>query len=359
MSSSTQPDPLAEAARSLPHGWRRWLGRLSGSTKRPLKHIQVEVTSHCPGACTYCPRGILHTAWQARHMRDACFAALTPLMLQSERVHLQGWGEPFAHPRLLDYVALARKAGCAASTTSCGLVMTEELARRTVESGMDIVAFSLVGTDETSNAPRRNVPFARVAKAVQMLEQARRALRSSTPRIHLSYLLLADRLQATARLPELMEAWNIDMCIISTLDMPVLAQHWAWAYRPEETDKIARARVFLEPLANQAAASGRAIHFCLPGKVTGNCREDIAHSCYVDADGILSPCIYLNVPFRENMFREETLLRNHRVVYGSIEKTSPVDLWNRDDYMDFRADLSHGVTPETCLSCPKRFEHFF
>ena len=81
-------------------------------------------------------------------MRDACFAALTPLMLQSERVHLQGWGEPFAHPRLLDYVALARKAGCAASTTSCGLVMTEELARRTVESGMDIVAFSLVGSEQ-------------------------------------------------------------------------------------------------------------------------------------------------------------------------------------------------------------------
>ena len=136
-------DPLLEAQNLLPGPLKRFFARLD-SKPRPLQHIQVEVTSFCPGACAYCPRGILHSAWQARHMQDKVFAALTPLMLRSRRVHLQGWGEPFAHPRFTDYVHLARKAGCAVSTTTCGLVMNEALARRVVESGTHD---SLVGSE--------------------------------------------------------------------------------------------------------------------------------------------------------------------------------------------------------------------
>lgn len=70
-------------------------------------------------------------------------------------MHLQGWGEPFLHPRFMDFAALARKAGCRVSTTTCGLRMDETLAGQIVGSGIDIVAFSLVGTDEAQQCPAR------------------------------------------------------------------------------------------------------------------------------------------------------------------------------------------------------------
>lgn len=358
MRDHSPSDALQHAEQLLPGPMQRFLARLGGAA-RPLQHIQVEVTSYCPGACAYCPRGILHSAWQARHMRDEVFAALTPLMLLSHRVHLQGWGEPFAHPRFTDYVHLARKAGCQVSTTTCGLVMNPALARRVVEAGMDIVAFSLVGTDEESNAARKNVPFAGVKKAVQLLNAAKRELKSSLPHIHFSYLMLADRTEAVRSLPALMEEWGVSECVISTLDMPVLPAHWEWAYKPEEEAKIARARELLEETAAEAQARGLGLRFCLPGKKTGICREDVDKSCYVDAEGNLSPCIYLNVPFREEMFSQETLLTDKRLVCGNILATNPVDIWKKTAYSDFRADLAHGATPDTCLTCPKRYEHMF
>lgn len=372
--SQTKADPLAIAKERLPGAFSRLFSRLSGK-ERPLRHIQVEVTSFCPGACMYCPRGILHATWRARHMRDETYAALVPLMLKSRRVHLQGWGEPFAHPRLDEYARLAVLAGCRASTTTCGLVMNETLAGKAVESGMDIVAFSLVGTDEKSNDARVNVPFPRVREAVRTLARAKKSLGSRTPEIHFSYLLLSDRLEAARRIPELMEEWEVPECVVSTLDMPVLPEHLSLAYRPEETEKIARARVLLEDTAARAAEKGLSIRYCLPDRSPGNCREDIAHSCYVDAEGELSPCIYLNVPFREEMFEEtfgenaggrssdrpgkRTLLTGTRRVCGSILETDPTRIWELPDYVDFRADLAHGAAPESCRSCPKRFERVF
>ena len=134
---------------------------------RELECLQVEVTSCCMGRCVYCPHTTRADVWKSRHMSPETFAALWPVLCKTSRVHLQGWGEPFLNPYFMDFVSLARRAGCAVSTTTCGMRMDEELAERIVESGMDIVAFSLTGTDEAGNAARAGVPFARVEEAVR------------------------------------------------------------------------------------------------------------------------------------------------------------------------------------------------
>ena len=100
--------------------------------RRPFDCLQVEVTSRCPGRCTYCPQTVLRQQWLARDMDWDTFVPLWPLMRRASRVHLQGWGEPLLNPLFFDMVALARKAGCDVSTTTSGLLMTPELARRIV-----------------------------------------------------------------------------------------------------------------------------------------------------------------------------------------------------------------------------------
>ena len=75
-------DPLLEAQNLLPGPLKRFFARLD-SKPRPLQHIQVEVTSFCPGACAYCPRGILHSAWQGltlRRIRVTGGASRSPLL---------------------------------------------------------------------------------------------------------------------------------------------------------------------------------------------------------------------------------------------------------------------------------------
>ena len=93
-----------------------------------LDWLQVEVSSHCNARCRYCPRTLAGSRWPSRLMDPALFERLRPVLRRTRLVYLQGWGEPFLHPRFMDFVSVARRAGCAVSTTTCGQHMDESLA---------------------------------------------------------------------------------------------------------------------------------------------------------------------------------------------------------------------------------------
>ena len=69
---------------------------------------------------------------------------------------------------------------------------------------------------------------------------------------------------------------------------------------------------------------------------------------YVDADGLISPCVYLNVPIDAP--------QPGRTVFGSVLEDNPLDIWARPGYAAFRAAVQTAEPPEACVSCAKRFE---
>ena len=69
---------------------------------------------------------------------------------------------------------------------------------------------------------------------------------------------------------------------------------------------------------------------------------------YVDAEGQISPCVYLNVPINA--------VERGRTVFGNVLQESPVDIWDKAEYADFRARVQTACPPEACVSCAKRFE---
>lgn len=334
-------------------GFGELMRELFVGVRRPLDCVQVEVTSVCPGRCGYCPHSTHAESWRSRHMSDATLAALWPLLRQTVRVHLQGWGEPLLHPRFLDYVAFARRAGCRVSSTSCGLRMDETLAEGLVDSGLDILAFSLVGTDEVSNAARTGVPFARVEEAVRTLQTVRRARQGVHMEIHIAYLMLADRMEAVLELPELMAEWGVHAAVVSTLDYLSVPEHEALAFAPHEREKIAAARALLEKSAAEAARLELGFHYALPGAEPGQmCRENVARTLYVDAEGTLSPCIYTNLPTDDASAEGAT----SRWILGRADAGDPFAIWSGARGAAFRAALAAGQPEAPCRSCAKRYE---
>jgi len=317
--------------------------------RRPLDCVQVEVTSRCPGRCTYCPHTTRRENWISRDLDMETFSRLWPLMRRAGRVHLQGWGEPLLNPAFFDMAALARKAGCQVSTTTCGLRMDPELALRIVESGVDIVAFSLAGTDAASNASRRGVDFDRVCEAVTTLQAVRRERAGVHLEIHFAYLMLASNMEAVAGLPALMQRLGVHAAVISTLDYvpePGLA---AEAFTPPETDKLAKAAAILSEIKAEARRMDLGFHFELPSPAASGtaCRENIGRSLYVSADGSVSPCVYVNVP--------ATVAEPKPRVFGNVRDQDPVQIWEGAEFRRFRERLACGDPDLPCQSCPKRF----
>ena len=314
-----------------------------------LDCIQVEVTSRCPGRCAYCPHTTRRADWVSRDMDLATFARLEPMLHRTGRVHLQGWGEPLLNPAFFDLAAIARRAGCAVSTTTCGLCMDDDIAAGLVASGIDIAAFSFAGTDPESNRSRAGVDFDRVCDAIGRLAAAKAARGADSPAIHLAYLLLAPNLEAVRGLPALMRRLNVQGAVVSTLDYIAAPGMEADAYLPHETDKIAAAAAVLEQTAAEAERLGRGFHFELPQAAapgTG-CRENAARSLFVSADGLLSPCIYVNVPFDA----PDPMRR----VFGSIREEDPLAIWRKPEFRRFRERICGSDPDLPCRGCPKRF----
>jgi MoaA/NifB/PqqE/SkfB family radical SAM enzyme len=317
--------------------------------RRPLDCVQVEVTSRCPGRCGYCPHTTQYRHWVSRDMDMDTFERLWPLMRRAGRVHLQGWGEPLLHPAFFDMAGLARKAGCAVSTTTCGLRMNTEIAAKLVKSGMDIIAFSLAGSDAQSNASRTGVDFEQVCEAISTLQAVRRERRGVHLEIHFAYLMLASGMEAVAGLPELMQRLGVHAAVISTLDYLAEPGLAAEAFAPQEFDKLAKAAAILAETADKARRLGLGFHFELPSPAAAGtaCRENIGRSLYVSAAGGVSPCVYVNVP--------ADIRDPQRRVFGNVREQDPLEIWESADFRRFRERLAKGDPDRPCQSCPKRF----
>lgn len=317
--------------------------------RRPIDCIQVEVSSRCPGRCGYCPHTTQRERWLSRDMDMDTFERLWPLMRRTARVHLQGWGEPLLNPAFFDMAGLARKAGCAVSTTTCGLRMDTAIAAKLVNSGLDIIAFSLAGTDGPSNASREGVDFEQVCAAIATLQSVRREHKGTHLEIHFAYLMLASGMEAVAGLPALMQRLGVQAAVISTLDYIAAPGLSAEAFTPQQTDKLEQAAAILSETAAEARRLGLGFHYELPSPAaTGAaCRENIARSLYVSADGGVSPCVYVNVP--------ADIFDPRRRVFGNVAEQGPLEIWESAGFRRFRERLAKGDPDLPCQTCPKRF----
>lgn len=317
--------------------------------RRMLDCVQVEVTSRCPGRCRYCPRTVHHDRWLSRDMDMVTFERLWPVMRKAGRVHLQGWGEPLLHPGFFDMAALARQAGCAVSTTTCGLRMDREIARKLVDSGIDIVAFSLAGTDAASNAARHGVDFARVCEAVGLLQGMRRSAMAVHLEIHFAYMMLASGMDAVRDLPGLAHRLGVHAVVVSTLDYIAGPGFEVEAFPPREVRKLARAEAILTEAGAEAKRLGVDFHWSLPrsGASGAGCRENVARTLCIAADGEVSPCVFLNVP----VDRPDP----DRRVFGNVNASDPLRIWESDAFRRFRSGLASGDADLPCRTCPKRF----
>uniref|UniRef100_A0A7C3UXV8 Radical SAM protein n=1 Tax=Desulfobacca acetoxidans TaxID=60893 RepID=A0A7C3UXV8_9BACT len=320
--------------------------------------LQVEVTTCCQAACTYCPHTVYQDAWNSGHLALDTFRRLRPDLKRARLVHLQGWGEPFLHPEFFTLVALARQAGCQVGTTTNGMLLDADSLKRLVDLEVGMVAFSLAGVGANHDAVRRGTRFSEVLEKIRLLREIKARKGVVVPKVHVAYMLLRSHLQDLALLPQSLEGLGVSQVVVSTLDFvaePWLAKESLRLLTPEEYPEVATR---LAELAERGRRQGMEIHGGLPPPTQGSalCPENPTRAVVVAADGAVAPCVFLNLPVRnETCLSREGQIRYRRLSFGSLGERSLPQIWRSRAYRDFRRAWARGDLPSACRGCLKPF----
>jgi MoaA/NifB/PqqE/SkfB family radical SAM enzyme len=318
--------------------------------------LQIAVTSQCNASCAYCPHTVYRRHWQSRHLSLATYHRLVPDLEKIKLIYLQGWGEPFLNPDFFTFVSLAKQAGCQVGTTTNATLCTEASIARIVESGMDILAFSLAGIGETHNAWRQGTDYHQVLEAIRSLQDCKRRLGQANPRVHIAYMLLRSGLKDLDKLPQELKGLGIRQVVISTLDLvtaPELEKESLAGVSETEAIDISQSLV---EVADVGAKNDLPIYY--PDLAAHNqrreCHENVLGTAVVSVDGDISPCVFTNIPtLAGNYYIRGEAHKIESMFFGNVKDLSLREIWRQPDYVSFRRSWKGKNFPRYCRNCLK------
>lgn len=314
--------------------------------------IHVEVTTRCNAACVYCPRTAYRDAWQDRFLPLEDFRVLLPALRKTRLLHLQGWGEPFLHPDFFKIIALAKDAGCRVSTTTNGMLLDEAKLRLLVDSGIDIIAFSLAGFGAGNDRCRVGTSFRKILETIQRLNRLQGG--AGAPQINVAYLLLRSGLADLEKIPQALAGLGVQQVVISTLDFIPSRELAAEGSLAATKASYEQLRARLNEVMDAAARCDISVDYYLadPSARSLLCPENPQAALVVAADGSVSPCMFTNLPVSGvTYWGRSGELPYRSLVFGNLRQESLGNIWRRPEYVNFRRSFFTGCLATPCREC--------
>ncbi|MFA4991089.1 MAG: radical SAM protein [Candidatus Omnitrophota bacterium] len=135
----------------------RDISRLRSSAREFPYLVDVELTNHCNLKCVFCAQMAMKrekgfmSEETFRKVADECSLYKAPLRFIR-------WGEPFLHPKVMDFCGYAKSKGLAVHVTNNGLAIREQHMRALVEFEVDSIIFSMQGATKEEYEKMRDAP---------------------------------------------------------------------------------------------------------------------------------------------------------------------------------------------------------
>ena len=323
-----------------------------------LDWIQIEVSSYCDASCIYCPHTVYRKIWQDHHMPLPAFRRLLSALSGINLVFLQGWGEPFLNPDFFEMVRLAKGAGCMVGTTTNGMSLDDDKIKQIVESGMDIMAFSLAGVDEGNDSIRRGTRFKTIMNAIETIDREKARMGASKPSINIAYMLLRSGIKDLPKIPSVFSGSRISQVVISTLDFIPDKELAAEALLPADEAEFEHLSAILDQVVADAKSLNLDVYYNLynPSKRRQACTENVQNSLFISSDGTVSPCVFTNLPIIESLLPGNNLFSAYRRLgFGNVNEYTLSSIWSQKAYKLFRNAFNSENPPDVCLKCPKLY----
>ena len=252
------------------------------------------------------------------------FATLLAEQPGLKELHLQGAGEPLAHPRFFDMVAYASARGIAVSTSTSLLTMSETRIGECVTSGLRRIDVA-PGAQHPSDCDYLR-PSSKLRRALRNVRRLA-AVRGVYPEVRLVLYLLRSQQRQLPELVRLAKAHGADAIAFQHLWHDVCP-----ARRFVDAESLLKEKIDLRDL--EAVALGLGIRLELPR--AARC-ERPWRRLHVGASGEALPCPAANTAQRLNL--------------GNMRRDGIVRVWNNDAYREFRERLVSDNPPQLCRGC--------
>jgi len=165
---------------------------VAGGRVLPPEYLLVEITSFCNLKCIMCPKTNRQVNTEENKVMSwEVFEKLIPLFSNAPGDGHNGClGEAFLHPDIyMKMLKCAKQFNITVHTTSNGTLITEEIARQLVETGLDKLIVSLdAATPATYSKIRPPGKFENVIAGLRHIKEWKNRLGSPRPRIEMAFL---------------------------------------------------------------------------------------------------------------------------------------------------------------------------
>ena len=286
--------------------------------------ISFEPTTSCNLRCPECPSG-LRAFTRPTGMLENDFFRKTIDEIHKELLYLIFYfqGEPYLNPSFLEMVKYASGKKIYTATSTNAHYLTDEVARKTVESGLDRLIISIDGTtQDVYEQYRVGGNLEKVLEGTRNIVKWKKQLKSRTPFIFFQFLVVKPNEHQVEDIRRLAASVGVDQVRFKT------AQVYEYETDPNQliptTDKFSRYRK--NPDGTYRPKN----------KLANRCWK-LQHANVITWDGLVVPCCF---------DKDAT----HQL--GDLKTRSFKEIWQNDNYKQFRSELKKSrKNIDICANC--------
>jgi radical SAM protein with 4Fe4S-binding SPASM domain len=285
--------------------------------------LSFEPTTSCNLRCPECPSG-LRSFTRPTGMMDAELFKTTIDELADTLLYLIFYfqGEPYLHPKFFDLVKYASDKGLYTATSTNAHYLSDDKARRTVESGLDRLIISIDGTtQDVYQQYRVGGKLNKVLEGARNIVKWKKELKSSTPHVIFQFLVVRPNEHQIDEVRTLAKEIGVDEVAYKT----------AQIYDYEDGSDLIPT---IDRYARYEKSEGGG--YRIKNALLDHCWK-MWHSCVITWDGVVVPCCFD---------------KDGEYKMGDVKEQTFSELWFGQVYTGFRKQLIEDRSEiEMCKNC--------
>ena len=285
--------------------------------------ISIEPTTSCNLRCPECPSGLRSFNRPTGMLEKDFFKkAIDELFQDVFFLTFYFQGEPFLNPSFLEMVSYAEKKKIYTSTSTNAHYLDDEMAQKTVESGLDRLIISIDGTtQETYQMYRIGGELNKVIQGAKNILNWKKKLKSKTPHVIFQFLVVRPNEHEVNDLMKMARDLGVEDVRFKT----------AQVYDYENGNVLIPINEKYSRYKKEADGT-----YSIKNKLENHCWK-MWQSCVITWDGKIVPCC----------FDKDA---SHQL--GSLKEKKFKQVWKSKAYNDFRSAVLHSRSSiDICRNC--------